>query len=666
MKYRREIDGLRALAVVPVVLFHAGFESFSGGFVGVDVFFVISGYLITSIIVHDLQSRTFTVLGFYERRARRILPAMFAVMLVCLPFAWLWMLPQELGDFSKSLSAVSVFASNILFWLDTGYFDSDTAVKPLLHTWSLAVEEQYYLLFPIFLLFTWRMARGWVIATVAVVAIVSLLIAHWGSTHDPSAAFYLLPTRAWELLLGALIALRAAHPDRGGTGLSMPRSALQEVSGAAGLVLIGYSIFAFGPGTPFPGVYALVPTIGTALILRFSNERTFVGRALGNRLLVGVGLISYSVYLWHQPLFAFARLRSFSVPGKSVLLILSLASVALGFLSWKFIETPFRDRKRFSRQRIFRFAIGGGVAFFIIGIAGTMNRGFPARAAGLDQIAAVKTVLDSPCHTIDRRTSEQIAAGDICTLGEAPTPSFAVIGDSHAGALFEGIRAYRADSAFSFYAISGGFCAPLMNGFTWTGPQQEDCAATMREAFTKILHSDNITAVVLVAEWANYVTGVRDEADGSTPPAVLMADDSGIATSVADNRRVFERSLQATVRALTDAGKKVILVETVPEFHASVIPTISRHVLFGAPIGSIDSFAPVISLQDYRSRNAGVREVLARLPDVTIADARSVFCDNEICHSLSDDGKILFSDTNHVTEEGAKLLAVPVMEQLGM
>jgi peptidoglycan/LPS O-acetylase OafA/YrhL len=206
MKYRAEIDGLRALAVLPVILFHAGFELFSGGFVGVDVFFVISGYLITTIIISEMAEGKFSIVNFYERRARRILPALFFVMLMCLPFAWMWLTPNDLKDFGQSLVAVSTFSSNILFWRESGYFDTAAELKPLLHTWSLAVEEQYYILFPIFLMFTWRLGLKWILILLSMVFLVSLGIAQWGAYNSPSAAFFLLPARGWELLVGVFVA----------------------------------------------------------------------------------------------------------------------------------------------------------------------------------------------------------------------------------------------------------------------------------------------------------------------------------------------------------------------------------------------------------------------------------------------------------------------------
>ena len=212
MTYRKEIDGLRSLAVLPVIFYHAGFSFFSGGFIGVDVFFVISGYLITSLILKEKKEETFSLLNFYERRARRILPALFFVMICCIPFAWIWTLPAEFKDFAQSILATSLFSSNIFFWQGTDYFGGGNVdLKILLHTWSLAVEEQYYLIFPVFIMLTWRLGLKFLVYFFLTFTVLSLGLSHYGSSHFPVANFYLLPSRAWELLLGVLAALYHAH-----------------------------------------------------------------------------------------------------------------------------------------------------------------------------------------------------------------------------------------------------------------------------------------------------------------------------------------------------------------------------------------------------------------------------------------------------------------------
>ena len=292
LKYRGEIDGLRAVAVLPVILFHAGFGLFGGGYVGVDVFFVISGYLITTILLSELQAGTFTLVGFYERRARRILPALFVVMLVTLPFAWLWLAPAEMQKFCNSLIGVSLFASNVLFWRESGYFDSSAELKPLLHTWSLAVEEQYYLFFPLLLMAAWRLGRRRIAVMLAVLLAASLVVAEWGLRRDPTAAYYLLPTRGWELLIGALAALVLSARAGESGALVPPRAWMGQVASLAGFGAIAASVLLFDRSTPFPGLYALLPTVGTALVILFATPQTSVGAILGSRFFVGVGMLS--------------------------------------------------------------------------------------------------------------------------------------------------------------------------------------------------------------------------------------------------------------------------------------------------------------------------------------------------------------------------------------
>src|SRR5215472_1058927 len=384
MRYRREIDGLRALAVIPVMLFHAGFKTFSGGFVGVDVFFVISGYLITSIIVTDLQKDTFSLIGFYERRARRILPALFLVIAVSVPFAWIFLSRQDLSTFSRSLAAVSVFLSNFFFWRDGGYFNTASELKPLLHTWSLAVEEQFYLLFPLFLILAWRFCRRWIVVLLATIGLTSLLAAQWAAYHKPKACFFLLPTRAWELAIGAVIALYLAGDRR----VAVSPKARQAL-GFGGLLLILVSVFMFNSDTPFPSIYALLPTLGTALIILVGTANTWAGTLLGGRIPVGIGLISYSVYLWHQPMLAFAR-HAVSEPSALLRGILCVMAFVLAFLSWRLVEQPFRERKRFSRAAVFRFSAIGSAVLLSIGLVSA--RAFDTNSNHGDEMVLATTL----------------------------------------------------------------------------------------------------------------------------------------------------------------------------------------------------------------------------------------------------------------------------------
>ncbi len=362
MDYRREIDGLRALAVLPVILFHAGFETFSGGFVGVDIFFVISGYLITTIILTELEQGKFSIANFYERRARRILPALFLVMLVCIPFAWVLLSPYELVSFSKSVTAVPLFISNFFFWRDGGYFETAAELKPLLHTWSLAVEEQYYIFFPIFLALCWRYGKKFIFWAVVVTAIFSLALAQVGSSLRPVPNFFLLPTRAWELAIGALVALYVSQKEIVLVALNK-----QQILSVCGLVFILVSIFTFNSTTPFPSAYGLLPTVGAALLILFAQKDTWVGKLLSSSVFFSVGLISYSAYLWHQPVLAFAR-YAYPELGAVANLFIIVSIIALSIASWKYVETPFRVKNGFGCRFIFSISIIGSFFFIVFGV----------------------------------------------------------------------------------------------------------------------------------------------------------------------------------------------------------------------------------------------------------------------------------------------------------
>ena len=297
MNYRAEIDGLRALAVIPVILFHAGFEIFGGGFVGVDVFFVISGYLITSIIINDIEKERFSIINFYERRARRILPALFFIMLITIPFAWMWMIPTQLSDYSQSLIAVSLFASNILFWRESGYFDAAAEEKPLLHTWSLAVEEQFYMFVPLLFGLFWGLGQKTLLMVLISLAFASFITALTTNSDSPMTAFYLLHTRAWELLIGVIAALKSDSIKS-----FKPNAALMS---NIGLILIVAGLTILPSNALWPGGWTLVPVIGSLLILLFGREKSFAHAVLKLAPLRFVGLISYSAYLWHQPILSF-------------------------------------------------------------------------------------------------------------------------------------------------------------------------------------------------------------------------------------------------------------------------------------------------------------------------------------------------------------------------
>lgn len=466
MNYRKEIDGLRAVAVVPVVLFHAGLSTFSGGYVGVDVFFVISGYLITSIIITELSEGNFSLLTFYERRARRILPALFVVMAACIPFAWAWMQADAFRNFSQSLVAVSVFGSNVLFWMQNNYFGPGAETKPLLHTWSLAVEEQYYVMFPLLLMALWGWQKQRVFLVVIFLTVLSFILCLWGVRNAPNANFYLAPFRAWELLVGSICAFMVfQRPQKPNELLSL-----------LGLAMLVYSIVAFGEHTPFPSAYALAPVLGTALIILFSTPATFVGKLLSTKGFVGIGLISYSFYLWHQPLFAFARIKSVFAPSLSLMILLGVLSAVLAYLTWRFVEHPFRKKGAFAlaeQKTIFLASLAGLVAFSALGVHGHITGG---RSTGFDwgfteQQQATLANIEEMRRTHRIRGSSQFDNGDCVFDTRLINDSVRqriedcyvrygsgvlVLGDSHAIDLFGALVLNAGDAKFLVGAVNGG------------------------------------------------------------------------------------------------------------------------------------------------------------------------------------------------------------------
>ncbi|GAA6150523.1 hypothetical protein NBRC116586_35870 [Pseudooceanicola nitratireducens] len=414
MKYRPEIDGLRTIAVLPVILFHAEIAPFHGGYVGVDVFFVISGYLITSLLLGDIAAGQFSIVNFYERRIRRILPALFTVMLATLPFAYIFLLPTEFEAYGKSLIAVPTFVSNVLFWSERGYFGAAADLKPLVHTWSLAVEEQFYIFFPPLLAFLAHRAR-WLKAGAFGVIFLLSLIASWYLTRlHFETGFYLPVSRIWELLTGAACAvwLRRHAPLSGIGGAALA---------ALGLALILWSVFAFDSSTVFPGVMAAVPVAGTALVILAGLPGNPVAGVLASRPFVFIGLLSYSLYLWHQPIFAFLRHAGH---GNEWALLASLPLVFLAsWLSYRFIETPVRRNRALTRRQIFGGALAGSLAFIAIGAAivlsrGAINRYAPEDVALMEQFEQTLSYNEEafdaaqfrPFDTSDRR--KIVIAGD--------------------------------------------------------------------------------------------------------------------------------------------------------------------------------------------------------------------------------------------------------------
>lgn len=469
LKYRPEVDGLRAIAVLPVVLYHADLPAFSGGFVGVDVFFVISGYLIATIILIERREGQFSLVGFYRRRILRIFPALFVMMVVCYPIGWLLLGPSAMKEFAGSILASTLFFANIYFLGVSGYFATAAELKPLLHNWSLSLEEQFYMLLPAVMLLTWRHGAKLQAALLLLLAGLSLGIAQWQVQQGNTApAFFLLHARMWELIVGVLAAYWLASP----AGQRILLSGRYRHLAILGIALILFAVFNFDGNSPFPGLAALLPCAGAVAIIIFATPSSLAGTLLAWRPMVFIGLISYSLYLWHYPLLAFTRIATGS---ESIALMLGICLLAgmIAYLSWRFVERPAR-RLNLSHSKLFGSATATMLVLGVFGAAGFATDGYRdfylryrLNAAARDNYQRYQnhTIRDSTANgECQFRISDRMLGPKDESLLAACAGKFGkavvVLGDSHAGNMY---RALRSTGRYPFLiGIYKGGCRPIM------------------------------------------------------------------------------------------------------------------------------------------------------------------------------------------------------------
>jgi peptidoglycan/LPS O-acetylase OafA/YrhL len=648
-RYRPDIDGLRAIAVLPVVLYHFGVAPFGGGFVGVDIFFVISGFLITTLIHAEMRENRFSLAGFYERRARRILPALFAVMAFTSIAALVLLFPDALVAYAKSLIATAAFVSNFQFWSEASYFDIGASQKPLLHTWSLAVEEQFYFVFPALLWLLRKTRERRLLAILTGLLVLSFAASLWAVEKAPVSAFYLLPFRFWELLLGSVLAVgRFAVP-----GNVVARNTIS----LGGLALIAWSVFTLTSASAFPGWNALPPCLGAALIIYAgAGHSTFVNAALGLRAPVFVGLISYSLYLWHWPLFVFAK---YAAPAGALNALAMAGLIALSFLlavlSWHYVERPFRGRGALvSRKGLFVLAATAIAIFAILGGIMWAGKGLRARYS-----ADVRTILAAGHNPNDAeqncfsRSPQAVTAGNLCKIGDpSAAPSFILWGDSHSQALLPAVEAAAASRHKAGLFAGHGYCAPL------AGVTRLDVArcTPFNDAVLKLALRPDIAEVVLAARWA------RDAGAPALGPddraAFVLFDDQSKERSVAETPAVFARGLERTVAILTAAHKKVVIVASIPENSMDVPIELAKMKITGLhwPIET--------PLPQFLARQSAVFAEFAKLQaryGVTVLYPHLALCGAATC-AVARDGQPLYRDSHHLSLFGARLL-VPLLAQ---
>lgn len=595
--YRLEIDGLRAVAIVPVVLFHSGLGLFAGGFVGVDVFFVISGYLITQILYREAGERRFSIAHFYARRVRRIFPALFFMLAATLA-AGIWLLlPQELSALARSSIAATLFVSNILFYRESGYFATAAIYKPLLHTWSLGIEEQFYVFFPLGLWLVHRWKPKALLPVLFAVFVLSfgLNVALVGRFQ--SAVFYMLPTRAWELMAGGIVAIVSRRSN--------------GILAAAGLMLIGLAAVGFHEGIPYPGLAALLPVAGTALVIGF-GEGTGTGKLLSLAPIRGIGLISYSLYLWHWPVLTFARfalgtqLSPFATTGCIAF------SVLMAWLSWAYVEAPFRKPGAPGP------AIGVGLASMTgaIAISALLLPGYPSRLPASALTIHTPKIAEPPCFGDE-------ADPDVARCVGGPV---VLIGDSHALQFLK--AATRQVPGLHFVGHAG--CIPIEGvEFTRLGRVDHRCSRFNEQALSAIAQDRGVRTVILAGRWARLTFPQND------PEAQTASSDPGLA-------------LQQTVAMLHRHGKRVVLIGPVPEFKELLPSCLERAMWRGLAIG-------VCQHNELTVENPVVEDWLSSAGADQVIRPSEALCRSRDCPVMLD-GQPVSRDRDHLSPAAAALV----------
>ncbi|MDP3693682.1 acyltransferase family protein [Bradyrhizobium sp.] len=610
MKYRADIDGLRALAVVPVLLYHAGIPGFPGGFVGVDIFFVISGYLICGMIDADIRNRMFSLGDFYKRRVLRILPALFVMFLVTSVFAYLYFLPVELEDYARSLASAVGSVSNIYFAGTAGYFDAPAETKPLLHTWSLGVEEQFYFIVPLLMLLVWRAAPKHARSLFAVAAALSFAAAIAVSYRNTTFVFYLAPFRAWELALGALLAIRF---------FPAPQSEFwKNACGAVGMLLMLGAIFLGSPSSLL--LMISLASIGATLVIASSETgASAVGRLLSLRPVVFIGLISYSLYLWHWPLIVFQRTDQLLLPDSSGIaakLALVALSVGTAFLSWKFVEMPFRNARSASKGMVFgaaSMATASAVALcgLVLFVNGAPFR-FPERVVAIASYLAYDpspAFRSGKCYLATNRQQLDI---ETCMKPDPQRPNYLLVGDSHAAHLWSGLSA--AMPAVNILQATASACRPAATPVSRL--ETRACPRLMQYVFGDFLANNKVDKILLAASW-------KDE----DIPA-----------------------LSETVEALTSRGFEVVVLGPIVEYDSPLPRLLADEILRNSP--SIAS----------RTRTAGIRErdrELSRIAAARGAGYLSVYdavCRDGQCDEFAEGDVPMQFDAGHLTAQGSALV----------
>lgn len=646
LAYRPDIDGLRAIAVGSVVLFHGGFPLLHGGFVGVDVFFVISGFLITSIMADNMERRRFSIVDFYDRRIRRIFPALFVVLVATTLLSTLVMLPKQMDELGQSLIPAIFFYANVHFMGMQSYFAPAAEGLPLLHLWSLAVEEQFYIGFPLILFILMRLGgRRLAVGGLLLVALGSLALAQIELQEAPRRAFFLLSSRAWELLVGSLLALAPLPAVRPRVGAWL---------GALGLAALLLPIFLYSRSTSFPGIAALPPVLGAALIIYSGRHAGAapVARALSLPGMVYVGRISYSLYLWHWPLLALAYV--YRGRGPTTLLALGLIAIAvvLSALSLRYVELPARRADLLGGKRRARFA-AAAVAMLLIACSALLidfrgGRVWPLSARGMEADAAIREPMLKGFCTPNEDFMRGSKNCIVPPAGGGEGYKVLVWGDSHASASFSGFSHLLSQEGIGSRLLALHGCPPLIGVSTpHPSPDETECAV-FNSAVLKEIQAHPPKLVLLVSRWALWTTHAGPALALTMPdlPAARKPTGEG-------SRAAFPVALRRTVEAIRKAGAQVLVVGQVPEFRVDPAECLIRAEYFGGDSARCVSESLEQAEKFTGSDTKEIKKVVQEVPGTGVLFLSGLFCDAAGCAAATPD-ELLYRDTNHLTLAGAR------------
>ena len=648
--YRPDIDGLRAIAILPVVLFHAGFTLFSGGFVGVDVFFVISGFLITALLADELGRGTFSLIGFYRRRIRRLLPTLAVVLAIMLAVGFKIMTPHDYAKLLKTAAYTLIFGSNLHFAKMGGYFDDQITAAPLLHTWSLSVEEQFYLVWPLLFAALVTSARNKVRCLVAGAMVVFFAISVVAVYRNNFGAFFLPQTRAWQLLLGAWLAVSAPAPVS---------KVLVNGASVIGLVAILAAILLFSAETTYPGWWSLVPTVGAGLVIWSSRtEQSLGGRMLAIKPLIAIGLISYAWYLWHWPLFVFGKYWAMRDLTLAEISGLTLLSAGFAGACYRWLEQPIRHGLLIPKS--WTFAVGGLVSAVLLAfsISGIRADGFATRYGDrlLPFTTDVKAVVPEMAKC---RFSEGHSTNDdpVCVLRQGRDAKSVILlwGDSHANSAAPAFLEAAAATDATVLTAAQGACLPLIGvSLTFRSPGHSAACLMRNSRVADKATAAGVTDIVMAGRWNNYLLGPPPYGYEIRDRRLFVTDGHERASSTDENIRLVAGAMTKTVAEFSRRSIRVWLLEEVPYAEQPVANLLARAVVIGVPPQQVST----VPLSRHRQRATTLRDLITALPAAArprLLDPSTILCDDQRCR-IAEDGLPLYSDANHLTIRGGKLL----------